>query len=201
MNVQKVKENALKLRLHGEKMGIVFRDIWAARLVQRAYRARLSKRKVQKLREKIRRNNKRWVWRYKVIFRCLNMRTEGWRTWFIERNIISEHLLPIEYYPPHSCVPKWYTSRKIRRKEAKARSLEVLQGFLIRKSRIKKAGRRNRLELMPMREWTKKNARRKRVGDFIRKYTRHKLASGIAGCTDGGSRRGCGSRMAVETTG
>merc|ERR1712072_1428236 len=116
------------------------------------------------------------------------MRTKGWREFFVTRNIIKEHLLPLEYYPPHSCVPKWYILKKIARKEAKARSLEVMQRFAARKARVGKAGRRTRLEMMPMRKWTLKKSRRKRVGDFIRKFTRHKLANGIAGCTNGGSR-------------
>ena len=201
MNVEKVRSNALKLRIEGERMGIIYRDVWAARLVQRMYRARLSKRKVQRLREKIKRNNRIWTHRYKVIFGCLRMRTKKWREWFLEKRLIKAERLPEEFYPPYTCVPKWYKRRVKNRREAKARSLEISQAFAMRGARVRKAGRRTRLELMPMREWTKKQAGRKWLGDKLRKYTRHKLANGLARCTDGGSRRGCGSRLALGIAG
>lgn len=125
MDVVKVRENALKLRLEGERMGVIFREGWAARVVQRAFRARRSARKSRRLREKIKRYRIKMIHRYKVVFGCLKMRTRGWREWFIDKKVIHERLLPIELYPPHSCVPKWYTRRKIANREAKARGLEM----------------------------------------------------------------------------
>ena len=67
------------------------------------------------------------------------MRTSKWRQWFLDRKLISEERLPVELYPPYTCVPKWYTLRKIANTEAKARKLEIFQAFAMRKGRVRKA--------------------------------------------------------------
>ena len=71
MDPHKVIENEMRLRLKGEALGILHKEAWAARKLQQAFRARRSRRKVQKLREKIFRHRKRMIWRYRKLFGCL----------------------------------------------------------------------------------------------------------------------------------
>ena len=201
MDAQKVLDNEMRLRLEGERMGILYKEAWAARKLQQAFRARRSRRKVQALREKILRHRKRWIWRYRKIFGCLHMKSYQWREWFIEKKLIKEEFLPIEYYPVYDCVPMWYKKRVIRGREAKARALEERMALTIRRMKVDKSSRRSRKELMDFRVWTKNQYRKDWFYGAIRAATRHKLATKLARCTDGGTRRSCGARMALGIAG